>query len=105
MKKMTLAAILGFLLGYGTFVRGQNPPVTNLAGAPFPMVQWTPTEITGQKQTSDMTSKNSYVGNVEIRTPGIIVHADEAVHDVTTGRVELRGTGDGDTRASEADLA
>ena len=69
MKKMTLAAILGFLLGYGTFVRGQNPPVTNLAGAPFPMVQWTPTEITGQKQTSDMTSKNSYVGNVEIRRP------------------------------------
>jgi hypothetical protein len=39
-----------------------------------------------------MISKNFYRGNAEIRTPGIIVRADEAIHDVKTGQVELRGT-------------
>lgn len=91
MKKTMLGAIVGFVWGYGAFLAGQSPQATNLAGAPFPMMQWTPTRITGQKQTGDMTSKNFYFGDVEIRTPGIIVHADEAVHDVISGRIELRG--------------
>jgi hypothetical protein len=92
MKKTTLATVVGFTLGYATFVAGQNSQVTNFAGAPFPMMQWTPTRITGQEQTSDMTSKNFYAGNVEIRTPGMIVRADGAVQDLKTGHVELRGS-------------
>jgi hypothetical protein len=92
MRRTLLAAIIGFVLGYGALLSGQNTPARNVAGAAFPVSQWTPTRITGQSVSSDFVSKNFYSGGVEIRTSGIIVHADEAVHDIKTGHVELRGT-------------
>jgi hypothetical protein len=88
MNRTILAAILGFVLGCGALTNGQ---VTNRAGAQFPLTQWMPTMITGKTQTTDKISKNRYMGNVEIRTLGIVIRADEAIQDVLTGEIELRG--------------
>lgn len=92
MNKITIAVLVVFVIGCGVLINGQNTQVTNQAGVPFPTIQYQPTMFHADTQTSDMISKNFYRGNVEIRTPGIIVRADEAIHDVKTGQVELRGT-------------
>lgn len=92
MNKIKIAALVVFLVCCVVLIRAQNAQVTNQAGAPFPTIQYQPTTFNADTQTSDMVSKNVYRGNVEIRTPGIIVRADEAIHDVKTGQVELRGT-------------
>jgi hypothetical protein len=92
MNKVKFAALFVFVIGCVALSTAQNNQVTNRAGAPFPTMQYQPTAFTADSQTSDMISKDFYRGNAEIRTPGIIVHADEAIHDVKTGQVELRGT-------------
>jgi lipopolysaccharide assembly outer membrane protein LptD (OstA) len=91
MNKITLAALVVLILGCEVLINGQNKPVTNHAGVPFPTIQYQPTMFNADEHTTDKVSKNFYRGHVEIRTPGIIVRADEATHDVTTGQVELRG--------------
>ena len=92
MTKLRFAALFVFVVGFGAMTTGQDKPATNRAGAPFPVIQYQTPTFTADSETTDKVSKNTYRGNVEIRTPGIILRADEAVHDVRTGQVELRGT-------------
>jgi len=92
MNKIKIAVLVVFVIGCGVLINGQNTQVTNQAGAPFPLIQYQSPTFTADTETTDKISKNFYRGNVEIRTPGIIVRADEAIHDVKTGQVELRGT-------------
>lgn len=92
MRKVKLAALVVFVIACGVLITGQNKPVANQAGDPFPTIQYQPTVFTADTKTTDKISKMFYHGNVEIRTPGIIVRADEATHDVRTGQLELRGT-------------
>ena len=92
MKIIKFAALVVLVIACGVLLRGQITPVTNQAGVPFPTIQYQPTTFTAESKTSDMIGQNFYRGNVEIRTPGIILRADEAIHNLKTGQIELRGT-------------
>ena len=89
MIRTTVAAIVGFVLGCAVVVSGQNPLVTNLAGVPFPVVQYSPNNLIARSHT--VVNGMTRLEGVEIKTMGIIVRAGTADVDTGTGEYRLSG--------------
>jgi len=89
MTRFLPAVVVMFLLACGTLINGQDTAATNLAGAPFPLAQYIPNNLTARRITSP--TGMTRLQDVEIRTMGIVLRADEADLDTTTGEYQLRG--------------
>jgi len=87
--KIRISLLVALLLACGIYVDGQTTAPTNRAGAPFPTTQWMPPMLTVRSRTT--ANGMTRLQGVEIRTMGIVLRADEADVNTSTGEYELRG--------------